>query len=156
MGNYPSVPGIDEDSVDAQLVRREDHSLLELRPGDLIAFRFRESSYYCYNHLTEMIVNGTAMSSMSTGVTTYFSRKYTKDWFMPSYQLDSSTTATDEEAAGPEKFVQLRRTKLTNGEVVVPGEDMWRPRRDSNADNRRSNWYFRVQLPNTLPTPGQA
>ncbi|CAN8063456.1 unnamed protein product [Agarophyton chilense] len=138
--------------VDDELKKREQHSLLELRPGDLVAFRFREASYYCYKHFTEMVINGTSLNSETLGFKTFYAREYSENWFMPSYKLTDENTAEDESDVNLRKFLPLRSKKLTSDTTVVPGNDYWEPRDDSNSDNKRSNWYFRIQVPDEIPS----
>lgn len=128
----------------------EDHSMIELRPGDLVAFRFEESSYYCYKSLTDLVVNTTAISSTAASVITHYSRKYSADWFLPSYKLTAANMGVDESDTVMEKFLPLRTNTLVTGANIVSGQDYWAPRDDSNSDNLQSNWYFRIQIPETL------
>lgn len=128
----------------------ERHSMIELRPGDLVSFRFLGSSYYCYKHLTQFVVNTTALSSTSQGVTTHYARKYSQDWFHPSYQLTAANTGADESEVTMEKFLPLRTKTLASKVIIEPGQDYWAPRDDRNPDNIQANWYFRVQIPRVL------
>lgn len=149
MGSRGVVNGISLDNVDDELSAREVHSMLELRPGDLIAFRFRKSSYYCYKNLVEFTVNGTTISSVNSDVSTYYARKYSKDWYLPSKKFDQMV-GVDESETDLTKFIPARTTKLSSNTAIIPGEEYWMPTDDSDADNKRSDWYFRVQLPETL------
>lgn len=149
LGNRGVVNGISSANtatLNAELSAREDHALLELRPGDLIAFRFKEGSYYCYNHLSEMVVDGTKITSNMNVVTSYYAREFSQGWFLPSYKLTASNTAADENESDLKKFLPLRSNKLVTGLGLIDGTDYWEPRDDSNADNKRSNWYFRIQI----------
>lgn len=150
LGNRGLVPSISEDNVDAEVSARQDHSMLELRPGDLIAFRFLQSSYYCYLHLTEMVVNTTTMNTLSQGVTTHYARQYSSDWYLPSYKLTQANTGVDESETDLTKFIPLRTRKLSSGSIIIPGEDYWEPIDDTDPDNKRGDYYFRIQIPSEL------
>lgn len=152
LGIRRTDPGMSEATVDAELGVRQDHSLLELRPGDLIAFRIREGSYYCYKHFSEMVVNGTSVNTNMASITTHYARGYTTDWFLPSYKLTAENTAKDETETDLTKFLPLRTKTLVSGEAIVAGKDYWQARDDSNGDNKRSNWYYRIQIGETLST----
>lgn len=150
VGNHGVVSDMSSETVDNELSLREDHSMLELRPGDLIAFRFRDSSYYCYKHLIECTINGTVISSVNSQVTTHYARNYSRDWYLPSTELTSENTGVDESETDLTKFIPLRTTKLTSNTAIIPGEDYWTPIDDSDPDSKRSDWYFRIQLPDML------
>lgn len=150
LGNRGLVPTMSEDTVDAELTAREDHALLELRPGDLIAFRFLRSSYYCYLHLTEMVVNSTSIDTLSQGVITNYARAYSPDWYLPSFKLTGANTGVDENEPDKRKFIPLRATKLVSNQPIVPGEDYWEPTDNSNSDKKKGDYYFRIQIPDIL------
>lgn len=149
MGSRGTVNDISTDNVDDELSAREEHSMLELRPGDLIAFRFRSSSYYCFKNLVEFTVNGTTITSVNSDITTYYARKYSKDWYLPSTKLEE-IMGIDESDTDLTKFIPARTTKLSSNTAIIPGEDYWMAIDNSNADNKQSDWYFRVQLPEVL------
>ncbi|PXF48197.1 hypothetical protein BWQ96_02149 [Gracilariopsis chorda] len=151
LGNRKPVSITSPSDVDKVLKDREEHTLLELRPGDLIAFRFRDSSYYCYKHLTEFVINGTSVNSEALGFTTHYAREFTKDWFSPSYALTDQNMGEDETEPDIRKFLPLRTTKLSNSVSIVPGSDYWEPRDSNSPDNKPSNWYFRIQVPDVIP-----
>ena len=153
LGNRKTVPGMSESNVDQELSDRENHSLLEILPGSLVAFRVKEGSYYCFKHLVDMVINGTHVTSSSPGVTVHYAREYTKEWFLPSYKLTPDNTAEDESETDLTKFIPLRPKTLTSDKPIKEGVDYWEPRDDSSADNKRSNWYYRVQVPDPLPSP---
>lgn len=153
LGNRKTVSNMSSATIDQELKAREEHSLLELRPGDLIAFRFKESSYYCYKHLTELVVNTTAVRSDEAGFITHYAREFSLDWFLPTFVLTAQNTGEDESEQDKKKFIPLRTKKQSSNTILNNGTDYWEPRDDSNADNKRSNWYFRIQIPNTLPVP---
>lgn len=152
LGNHKLVPSMSALVVDTEHSKREDHSLLELRPGDLLAFRFKEASYYCYKHFSEMLVNGTEISTNTGVTTTHYSREYSQDWFLPSFTLTEANTAADESETDLKKFLPLRKTKFS-GSPISNGTDHWEPRDDTNADNKRSNWYYRIQIADTISGP---
>lgn len=149
LGNRRLVDGITEANdavVTSEQIAREDHSLIELRPNDVIAFRFKEASYYCYKHLTEMVMNGTSIDTNMGFVSTFYAREFSTNWFLPSFELNESNTAQDETETDLKKFLPLRKNKLVSGDVLITGTDYWQPRDDANADNKRSNWYYRIHI----------
>lgn len=150
MGSFERLENRTNVDYAKEVILYERHSMIELRPGDLVAFWFRGSSYYCYKHLTQFVVNTTTLSSMSQGVTTHYARKHSQDWFRPSYRLNAANMGVDESETVMEKFIPLRTKLLTSHATIVPGVDYWAPRDDSNRDNVRSNWYFRIQIPLAL------
>lgn len=153
LGNHRLFGSMSSSVADAEQSKRENHSLLELRPGDLLAFRFKEGSYYCYKHLAEMVVNGVEITTNTGVTTTHYAREYSPEWFLPSYQLTEANTAADETEPDLKKFLPLRKTKLTDGTSIANGTNYWQPRDDTDADNKRSNWYYRIQLADTLSGP---
>lgn len=126
----------------------QDHAMLELHAGDLVAFRFREASYYCYKHLSEFVVNTKHLSTISQGVTTHYARQFSEDWFKPSFKLTGANTAANENSH-PTKFVPLRLRRLQNNALITPGIDYWKAKSD-NLDNKRTNFYFRIQFPDVV------
>lgn len=150
MGNHGAASDITTKSIDRELSIREEHAMLELRPGDLIAFRFRDSSYYCYKHLVEFSINGTVITTADARVTTYYARKYSRDWYLPSTALTPKNKGIGESETDLAKFIPLRKTKLTSNSAIVPGEDCWAPKNDSDPDNKKSEWYFRIQIPDAV------
>lgn len=151
LGNRKSAAGISTSTVDQEISDREDHSLLELLPGSLVAWRFKDGSFYCFKYFAEMMVNKSKITSSTAGVTIYYAREYTKDWFMPSYKLTSEDMGVDESETDLKKFIPLRKKKLTSDTQILEGVDYWQPISEASADNRRSNWYFRMQIPDPLP-----
>lgn len=149
-GTVDQISEADDATLNMELSAREDHSLLELRPGDLIAFRFKDGSYYCYNHFSEMVVNETHITSSMDVVSTHYTREFSEGWFLPSYELTAANTAADEGETDLKKFLPLRKTKLSTDTPLIDGIDYWEPRDDSNADNKRSNWYYRMQIADNI------
>lgn len=144
MGVYGLDPVITAANVDAELARRSEHTQFEFRPGDLIAFRFKDASYYCYNHRSMFRVNGTMIETGTSGTQTWFAKAFSPNWFSPSFV---PTYASAEDGAGIHDFIPLRTsTRNSNGTVpIVPGTDMWEPD-DGSLDHQTSNFYFRIQL----------
>lgn len=147
VGSYGGLANVLESTVDAELSARKDHSLLELRPGDLVAFRLLEASYYCYKDLIDLVVNGTSTSSVGIGFATHYARNYSKEWYLPSTELTSENMGENESESDLTKFLPLRTTKLSSSVAIIPGEDYWAAADDSNLDNVSGDWYFRMQLP---------
>lgn len=138
-------------NVNAELSERENHSKLELRPGDLIAFRIKDGSYYCYKQFSEFVINETVVTTNSAGVETFFSREYDANWFMPSYELTPARRGQDESDPNLKKFLPLRPKKFTSDTPIVSGNDYWQPTDPNNEDNKKSNWYYRIHIPDALP-----
>lgn len=167
MGNYKPPSSMSPGTLAAELATLEDHSLLELRPGDLVAFRFKDATYHCYRHLTTFTIDGTIVESKAPGFETRFARSYSDGWetkeFIP-------ILAEKETEANLAAFVPLRTRQLpknvndtTEGAVISPGADMWKA--PSNVatgevydqNHKVSNFYFRIQIPSTIstsPAPG--
>lgn len=141
MGHYGVEPEINGANVDAQLERRTNHTLLELKKGDLIAFRFRHGSYHCYNGISNLNVNGTTTTSADPWIETMFARGHSDNWFTPDFD---PVVKTDEATAAITDFVPLRTTMLS-GDPDPAGEDNWQEP-DGSQDHKTSNFYFRMQL----------
>lgn len=141
MGLYEKEPEITAANIDAQIKRRTNHTLLELKKGDVLAFRFKNASYHCYNHLSSLNVNGTTTSTTDPWVETLFSRGHTDNWFLPTF---NPTVKSDESTAAITDFTPLRPT-LLSGDPDVPGVDNWKAP-DGSEDHKISNFYFRISL----------
>lgn len=166
MGNYKPVDSMTSGKLSSELAARQAHSLLELRPGDLVAFRFKDTSYHCYRHLTEFSIDGTVIDSTAPGFETRFAREHTDGWetknFIPILE-------EEERADNLASFLPLRKTQLPKlengtevGAVITPGADMWKPPSNVAAgeaydqNHKLSNYYFRIQIPSTLTVPASA
>lgn len=144
MGTYGMDPLITTANIDTELARRSEHTKFEFKPGDLIAFRFKNASYYCYNHRSVFLVNGTMIDTSTSGAQTWFAKTFSPNWFSPSFV---PTYASDEASAGRYDFIPLR-TAIANSDgtvAIVPGTDLWEPD-DGSFDHQTSNFYFRIQL----------
>lgn len=140
MGNYgEETADLDVDEI---LQQRAVNTLLELRRGDLIAFRFKASSYHCYNSYSTFIVNETSIDTKTSGVTTHFSRGFVPDWFTKDGKV---TFASEEKNASITDFVPLRTNALLDNATIVFGDDSW-ARPGGSPDDAISNFYFRIQL----------
>lgn len=139
MANYGEVS---ESSVGEELDKRQNNTLLHLKPGSLIAFRFKGASYHCYNSMSTFMVNGTAMDTLNSTVSTRFARGFVSSWYLPSTALSYSD---DEATAGTYDFVPLRTHMLSDGSLIRHGADSWKPP-DGTEDHKISNFYFRIQL----------
>lgn len=141
-GEYGNTPVIDSGNLEAEYARRSSHTLYEFKSGDLIAFRFKNASYYCFTHYAEFDVNGTIVDRSSSGDPIWFANAHSENWFtndfVPTYGV--------REGDGPvTNFVPLRSTMLGSGRAIGKGEDLWQGD-DGSADHQTSNWYFRIQL----------
>lgn len=132
--------------------QRQEHDKLELLPGDLLAFRIKDGSYYCYKHLTEFVINGTSANSEMLGFNTYYARKHSVGWYMPTYVLDDTNTAEDESEEDRTKFLPLRLARLDSNETIISNVDYWEEVDQSKKDTKKSNWYYRIEIPEFLPT----
>lgn len=147
MGNHKPVLGMTTSMVQRELEKRRDHSLLELRPGDLLAFRFRAGSYYCFKHYAKFVVNGTSLDLLSPGVSIQYSRQFTEKWFDPLYEPEFGTGEDDPDLT---KWIPLRRTMLAEPVTIEPAVDYFEPLAPDSPDHKSSNWYFRVELPHII------
>lgn len=141
MGAYGKEPEITVANVDEQIERRTNHTLLELKKRDLLAFRFKTASYHCYNHLSSLSVNGTTTSTTDPWVETLFSRGHTENWYKPEF---NPVVKGDESTAAVTDFTPLRPAMLS-GDPDVPGDDNWQ-KPDGSEDHKISNFYFRITL----------
>lgn len=154
MGMYQRAKDMNPETYYAEYRKRSDHSMLELRPGDLIAFGFRDSSYYCYRYLTSVIINGTSFDSTAPGFNTRFAREWSQDWEKPDFQpvLSDVETSTNVNA-----FIPLRKYMLPSsngpGQLITPGADLWKPSIGvyaADLNHQTGNFYFRLQVPSQV------
>lgn len=136
---------------EAVLRRREYYDKLELRPGDLIAFRFFDASYYCFMHYFRAVVDGTLISNLTPGVSLMYARKASDGWYRPEYDM-ANRMGTSESEKDLTKWIPLRLKTLTSGKSIQPNADYWAPADQSNADNRIQNYYYRMTLPDKIAT----
>lgn len=142
LGNYGLVPGISNSTLITEMRIRSQHSQLELRTGDLLAFRIKEGSYHCYNGLSVLKVNGIDIDTNSDTVQTVYSREHVANWYQPEYNV---TLGTDESDPNLWHFLPMRTSFLSSASNIVPGIDSWREP-DGSEDHKISNFYFRIQL----------
>lgn len=140
MGNYGDDTA--DDDVDDILEQRGTNTLMELRRGDLLAFRFKSASYHCYNSYSSFVVNGTSIDTNSPGVTSHFAKGFVADWYS---QTGSVSFAPEEENAAVTDFVPLRKNALLDNSTIVFGNDLWKAPGGSQ-DDAISNFYYRIQL----------
>lgn len=152
MVNYgdESNPEINCANVDYEIDRRANHTSIELKRGDLIAFRFKHASYHCFTSIAKFQVNGKRLSSMHKDVVIRYATKHTPGWHHPSFKPmypknNESVYNVTEETEEPGVFVPLRREFLETGENIIPGKDYWHPP-DGGRDHKLGNFYFRIQL----------
>lgn len=163
MGNYKPASSVSPGSLSSELATRQDHSLLEIRPGDIVAFRFKDTSYHCYNHLTVFNIDGIAVDSRTAGFETRFARAHTDGWETKSFSPVIDEVERDDNLAS---FIPLRKNQLPKletgtgvGPAIIPGADMWKAPANVAAgeeydqNHKQSNFYFRIQIPATLSTP---
>lgn len=160
MGNYKPPSSITAGSLSSELAIRQSHTLLELRPGDLIAFRFKDTSYHCYRHLTAFSIDGKVVDSTAAGFETRFARQHTDGWETPWFSPALDDVERSDNLAS---FVPLRKNQLPKteggsdvGPAIIPGADMWKAPANVAAgeeydqNHKLSNFYFRIQVPTTL------
>lgn len=147
MGNHKPVSDMTSNMVEAELSVRKNHLLLELRPGDLLSFRFRAGSYYCFKNYAEFSVNGTSLNLFSKGVSIRYARRFTEKWFDPQYEPQ---LGSGEDEPDLTYWIPLRSAMLESPHPIVPGEDLFQELRPDSLDHKQSNWYFRIQIPSTL------
>lgn len=134
---------------------RSVHTLLELLPGDLLAFQFTEASYYCYKALAAIRANNLNITTDMPGVETYYAREYSPDWYSPNVTINATTigNGTEQFESDLTKFLTPRKSLLDdNTTLIVPGNDYWQPDDGSN-DHAVANWYWRIHIPTDLPDP---
>jgi hypothetical protein len=145
-----------------EMAIRQEHSLLELRPGDLVAFRFKDASYHCYRHLTAFNIDGAGVDSTALGFETRFAREHTPGWEKKEFKPVLSEAENADNLAA---FVPLRTHQLpksingtTKGPAITPGADMWKPPsnvasgEEYDQNHKISNFYFRIDIPSTIST----
>ena len=142
IASWDSNTETNSSNIDQHLEDREEALLIDYKPGDLLAFRFRDTSYHCFSGYAEFMVDGTKVDTSSTGVSATFAKQHSTNWFTKDFPVVFNS---DESAASPTEFVPLRTHFLSNGDPIVPGVDNWRPP-DGTEDHKNSNFYFRIQL----------
>ncbi len=156
-GDWGLVGGVmDENKTATALSERGVHTLLELRPGDLLAFQFTHASYYCYKSFSAIMVNGLNITTDMPGVATHYARQATPNWFGPAYVIDESNTAADESDTDLTKWLKPRTKMLVDNATIVPGRDQWQRDLGGSDDTRTADWFWRVQIPRDLPDPQTA
>lgn len=141
LGSYGNDPVVTSSNLDEEYDGRTVHKALELKPGDVLAFRFKNASYLCYNSKSELRVNGTTLDTESTGVESYFSKGFTEGWNLPGF---TPTFSPQESGASYKDFFPLRES-LSTGTAVTPGDDLWEAD-DGSLDHHTSNFYFIIKL----------
>lgn len=130
-----------------ELDERENHYLLEARGGDIFAWRYRDASYYCQIHSVRLNVNGTIINNVFTNplVKITFARAFSKNWFHPAFKPVYGTNEEDDDVLT--HFMPPRARKFS-GETIPPNQDLdlWSPTDQSDPDNKKSNWYWRLEL----------
>lgn len=152
MGDYRHAGDVNSGNLKEYVTKFSKHSLLEIRPGDLVAFRFRAGTYHCYKHLTSFIINGRRIESTAPGFSTRFARQWTKNWFKKSF---TPTLAEEETRQNLQSFVPLRKHMIketeSDAEVeIIPDADMFSTNY-ATANHQVSNFYYRIQIPEELP-----
>ena len=127
------------------------HDKLELKPGDVIAFRFKQASYYCFTNTVLMYVNGTyayGFPSDRVKFEAYYNREPVQGWNSKDLVIGPDMSKPDEMYAGPTDWIPWRVKKLAPPQdAIADRASLWNPRNDNNLDDRRGNWYFRLRIP---------
>lgn len=135
-------PEITESNIDKEMFRRANNTLFPLKPGSVVAFRFKKASYHCFSSFAAFVVNGTLLDTNDPNVKIRFNRAHVPNW----YALDVNLTfAEDEHTASYTDFLPLRTQMLFDGSTIVKGEDYWKPS-DGTEDHKVSNFYFRIEI----------
>lgn len=107
-------------------------------------------SYHCYEHFTALHVNRLSTNSTADNFETRFARTLIQDWEKKT--LVSSFFSDTENAENLGSFVPLRTKQLSGAQKdIIPGVDMWDA--TSDEDNKVGDFFFRIQIPATLPDP---
>lgn len=115
-----------------------------------INFIFISRSYHCYEHFTDLRVNRLSTNSTANNFETRFARTSVQDW--EKKNLASSFFSDAETAENLGSFVPLRIKQLSGAQKdILPGVDMWDA--TSDEDNKVGDFFFRIQIPATLPDP---
>lgn len=142
--SFGKSPEITDENIFSELQDRSVHLLYPLKPGDLVAFRFRGASYFCQSSRYVFNVNGTTIeitNSQNDNMIRFareFSTGWYQPWFLPQYGVD-------EESAEAWQFVPLRKTFFSSGSAISAGIDNYRSD-DGSRDHEVTNFYFRIQL----------
>lgn len=153
-GDWSSVgEAMDVNSTNVALKQRAQHDMLELRPGDLLAFQFSQGSYYCYNSFAQIQVNNLNITTNMPRVTTHYARQFSENWFDPSFVLNETNTALNESDPDFTKFLPPRKRMLMDNSSIIPGVDLWERDLGANEDTRTADWFWRIQIPSDLPDP---
>lgn len=143
IANYTTtINSATDPSIEMEL--RSVHSLFPLRPGDLLAMRFKGSSYFCHLSQFTLNVDGTTVEVDNQGSSDVvrFARQYTEGWHLPSF---IPTNGASESSAQPWMFVPLRTHFFADGSPILPGVDYWQPP-DGSRDHEVTNFYYRFWL----------
>lgn len=90
-----------------------DWNNLPLRSGSVIAFRWKNDAYSCYNSISELNINGTVTDTTdTTAISHRFTYDYEQDWFATDYVEHS--TWQDPIASNTGDNYGLENTLLTN------------------------------------------
>lgn len=149
IANFPKEPSLVETEPVNVLKRREYYDKLELRPGDLVAFRFYSASYYCFRHHVSFVVNGKTITTDSPGVTMLYARKASDGWYLNDYDM-RGRIANSESDPDLTKWLRPREKTITSGAIIIPNVDYWDTPDQSNPDRRISNYYWRISIPNNF------
>lgn len=157
-GDWDVIGGIENSKkTKIALNQRGVHTLLELKAGDLIAFRLSQASYYCYNHFSALQVNGLNITTSMNGVTTHYARQFSESWFHPSFVLNETNIGLNESESDLTKFLQPRVKMLDDNETeILPKVDYWSRDEGASEDTRKSDWFWRIQIPRNLIAPNTA
>jgi hypothetical protein len=142
---YKPVPGTVYKTKELDL--SENHYLLELRGGDVLAWRYRASSYYCQIHNIVLTINGTVVSDVFSNplINITYSRAYSPGWFSPSF---IPTYGKNEISDSTLSHFLAPRTRKFNGTTIAPDADVdyWSTPNQMDPDAKTSNWYWRIAI----------
>lgn len=149
IANFPKEPSLVETQPASVLRRRQYYDKLELRPDDVVAFRFHAASYYCFLHHVSFVVNGKTITSDNPKISMFYARRASRGWFLKDYNMNGKM-AVSESDPDLTKWLRPRAKMLTSGLTITPKVDYWDAPDQSNPDRRISNYYWRIRLPNDM------
>lgn len=133
-------------NVTNELYERENHWLLELRGGDVLAFRYRASSYYCQVYKMSLDVNGTVVSDLFANplISINYAREHSDDWFTPAFTPQYGAGESETNL----KLFLPPRAQMFNGTAIAPDADVdyWTAPDQEDPDAKTSNWYWRIVI----------
>lgn len=121
----------------------------------MIAWRYRDGSYYCQQSRVDLVVNGTNVDLNTPGVDLRYARAFTTDWYEPTFE---PLLGDSEDENDLQKFLPAR-TRTFAGKPILPNGDLFQALNASDPDHKPTNVYWRLTLPvrpaRLVPTSAQ-